>query len=543
MSLLPLIQGGVSSGSAFDTTTVGNSIWFDGSSDRIDSGSLSAQSDATCYTVAFWIQLNKFGTEQYLWSQEGGNYSSFKIKSTGELCFYTEGISEVKTSTKLKDVGWYHVAFSPKGGGTCNIFINGIQQSTTQSGGSGIPTNIISASNNHTDRYAGYFVGATGGSLIPYQGSMAQIVYLDGFSFQDGDVTAASFLDTVSDRFVPKANSELATLAGTAGAESYCLDFSNSSDLGNDISSKNNDFTLTSMTSANHSTNSPSNVYPNMNILDPCNSTRTFSEGNMKVTGSGGSDGGAIATLPLPTNGTTEFQVKCLNGQGRVGIMAKEEAQKVSVAADNACGGGVVDYSAGYHYTENGTLRTILSSGESTTTPFTSFTTNDVITVRYNADDNELNFLKNNVAQGSTISTVSGLLYWPVVTRFNDYNFEMFFDKDDFPHTIGTGNQELNSATLSTTSFSNPQAFTVKGTGSTNGPNVYFGFTLSTSDAMTINSNAVTYGTDVQVQGSGVKLISTSSNFNTTGTNTISVVTANALEINGSKPPPYGQTN
>jgi len=83
----------------------------------------------------------------------------------------------------------------------------------------------------------------------------------------------------------------------------------------------------------------------------------------------------------------------------------------------------------------------------------------------------------------------------------------------------------------------------VKGTGSTNGPNVYFGFTLSTSDAMTINSNAVTYGTDVQVQGSGVKLISTSSNFNTTGTNTISVVTANALEINGSKPPPYGQTN
>ncbi len=132
MSLLPLIQGGVSSGSAFDTTTVGNSIWFDGSSDRIDSGSLSAQSDATCYTVAFWIQLNKFGTEQYLWSQEGGNYSSFKIKSTGELCFYTEGISEVKHhNTKRRWV--VSCCLSPKGGDTCNIFINGIQQSTTQS--------------------------------------------------------------------------------------------------------------------------------------------------------------------------------------------------------------------------------------------------------------------------------------------------------------------------------------------------------------------------------------------------------------------------
>ena len=60
---------------------------------------------------------------------------------------------------------------------------------------------------------------------------------------------------------------------------------------------------------------------------------------------------------------------------------------------------------------------------------------------------------------------------------------------------------------------------------------------------MTINSNAVTYGTDVDRQGNGVKIISSSSNFNSTGTNTISIVTANALEINGSKPPGYGQAN
>jgi len=424
-------------------------------------------------------------------------------------------------------------------GSRLKFFVNGIDQTSALN----VTTDYTLNDNpSVTGAQASQWgVGYNGAQFIKCY--LAQSFMLDDDSIQNGDVAISDLFDEADDRFVPKASSAIAALASSAGGDSFCLDYSNASDLGNDASSNNNDFTLNSITSANQSTNSPSNTYPVMNILDPCNSTRTFSEGNMKVTGSGGSDGGAIATLPLPTSGTTEFQVKSLNGQGRVGIMAKEECQKVATAADNAAGGSAAPYNAGYHYTENGTLRTVLSSGESTTTPFTSFTTNDVITVRYNADDNELNFLKNNVAQGSTISTVSGLLYWPVVTRFNDYNFQMFFDKDDFPHTIGTGNQELNSATLATESFSNPQAFTVKGTGSTNGPNVYFGFTLSTSDAMTINSNAVTYGTDVEVQGSGVKLISTSSNFNTTGTNTISVVTANALEINGAKPPPYGQTN
>jgi len=297
------------------------------------------------------------------------------------------------------------------------------------------------------------------------------------------------------------------------------------------------------MTSANHSTNSPSNAYPNMNILDPSNSTRTFSEGNLRVSTSGGSDGAAISTLPLPTSGTTEVQFKLNNGAGGVGIIAKEEAQKVSIAANNASGGVSINFNASYTYWENGQLRTVLSSGISSTSVFNSFSTNDVITLRYNADDNELNFLKNNSAEGSTISTVASILYYPFVVRFNNYDITTIFDKDDFPHTIGTGNQELNTATLSTTSFSNPQAFTFKGNGSTDGNIIRFGFTPSASDAMTINSNAVTYGTDVDRQGNGVKIISSSSNFNSTGTNTISIVTANALEINGSKPPGYGQAN
>ena len=48
---------------------------------------------------------------------------------------------------------------------------------------------------------------------------------------------------------------------------------------------------------------------------------------------------------------------------------------------------------------------------ETTNSFFDTYTTNDIITVRYNVDANELNFLKNNSATGSTISTVVRINY------------------------------------------------------------------------------------------------------------------------------------
>ena len=59
-------------------------------------------------------------------------------------------------------------------------------------------------------------------------------------------------------------------------------------------------YSSTSMTSANQSTNTPSKNYAVMDVLknDGANtSTMVFSEGNTRVTGTGGSDGGAFSTL------------------------------------------------------------------------------------------------------------------------------------------------------------------------------------------------------------------------------------------------------
>ena len=63
---------------------------------------------------------------------------------------------------------------------------------------------------------------------------------------------------TNGSQFTPKSEQILAALASTAGGNSFCLDFADSADLGNDISSNANDFTPNSMSSANQSTNTPS---------------------------------------------------------------------------------------------------------------------------------------------------------------------------------------------------------------------------------------------------------------------------------------------
>ena len=363
----------------------------------------------------------------------------------------------------------YHVIVSVQptnssttNGNGCQIFINGIlQDSTTTVSGDGYGPTFRPQS----DGYEFFLAkGSTGGGFTNFKGYLAQTVYLDGQSIQAGDVAVTDFLTattfgTNGTQFAPKSNANVALLASNAGANSFCLDYANSSALGNDISSKENDFTPTSMTSANQSSNSPSKMYAVMNQLLKTNSTLTFTEGNKRVTGTGGSDGGAFATLPLPTTGTTEFQMTTNNGDGGVGISCYDNALAVSEPANNVRFGQSIAYDASYTYAEDGTLATVLSSGQTSAAFGGTWSTNDVITVRYNADANELNFLKNNVAQGTTVSTVAGLTYYACVSRFSNYDCTMHFDEAEFPHTIGTGNKTINTADLSAPSFQGKDFF------------------------------------------------------------------------------------
>jgi hypothetical protein len=101
---------------------------------------------------------------------------------------------------------------------------------------------------------------------------------------------------------------QIAALASTAGGNSFCLDFSNSSSLGLDISTLGNNFTATSMTSANQSVNTPSKVYPTVNPITFIGSaSSTLEEGNTKATVN--DNGGIVISQPLPFYDLWYFEV------------------------------------------------------------------------------------------------------------------------------------------------------------------------------------------------------------------------------------------
>lgn len=467
--------GGGGGGTPFSTTLIPNSVWFDGSADSMETGSLSAQVDSGNFVVATWMQRNNFSIADQAWF-ELFNASTSRLgagflNSDNTLAWRQDFFFRETTDAAYRDIAWYHIIVSvqPTNSGTtngdgCQIFINGIlQDSTTGVSGSGYGPTFSPQSQGYI------FIlgkGNPSSGSAHFKGYLAQTVYLDGHSIQSGDVSVSDFLSTQTfgtngTQFIPKSNADVALLASNAGANSFCLDYSNSSALGNDISTKGNDFTPTSMTSANQSGNTPSKMYATMNpLISGDGGTVTFAEGNRRVTGTAGGDSGTFSTLPLPTTGTTEFQMTTNNGDGRVGICCYDNCLAAAAfPSNNTFGGSAVGFDAAYAYAEDGTLRQRTLSSQTTTAFGGAWTTNDVITVRYNADANELNFLKNNVAQGTTVSTVAGLTYYAAVARFNNYDCTLHFDEAEFPHTIGVGNKTINTADLAAPSFQGKDFF------------------------------------------------------------------------------------
>ena len=459
---LLLGAGGQGGTATFNSTTIGNSAWFNGTDSRMDSPSFSAQVDPTCFTFATWVQLNSFAVtnNQYIWAAErSGNYAAIGFDANDKLFAYSNPAT-FTSDMVFRDVGWYHIICSYKGAtNTVRMFVNGAEITNTRSNSLASP-NPEPVAHAHTQRIGAYYVGATGGDLYETNAYLAQTVFLDGFSFQDQDITVSDFLDTFTfgtngSQFIPKKDSELATLAGTAGANSYVLDYADSSALGNDISSKNNNFTLTNLSSANQSENTPSLVYPVVNVLRPAISGKTFSEGNLKVSSTSAfGNGNVLTTFPLSTGGKWYWEVidAAASANQTYGI-AKADAE----ASANGLGNDAKSW-AFYNnqYRHSGNVGAVPDSPTNTGTRYMFAVDVDAgkfwmgndgtwwkpvggSTAGDPAAGTNPAFTDTDIAEGDT---------FPAIDLWSSDSATFVFDEDDFAHTIPTGFNYLNSSNL-----------------------------------------------------------------------------------------------
>jgi hypothetical protein len=129
--------------------------------------------------------------------------------------------------------------------------------------------------------------------------------YLAEFYIIDGQaLTPSSFgeTDTLTGIWKPKA------YTGTFGNNGVYLDFEDSSNLGNDMSGNNNDFTVTNLTSVDQSTDTPTNNFCTLNFIQNGNgSTSTLTEGNLVA---GTADNKGVAATFGVNRGKWFFEVK-----------------------------------------------------------------------------------------------------------------------------------------------------------------------------------------------------------------------------------------
>ena len=119
-------------------------------------------------------------------------------------------------------------------------------------------------------------IDATNGG---YSGYLAECNYLDGVTATQNDFGE---FDEDSGIWKPKA------YTGSYGTNGTYLDFTNASDLGNDESGNGNDYTLNNITSADQTTDTPTNNFATFNVLHPYSSASnhnpTFTEGATRFT-------------------------------------------------------------------------------------------------------------------------------------------------------------------------------------------------------------------------------------------------------------------
>jgi len=327
---LLLGAGGQSTGPApFDPTLIGNSVWLDGSADFL-SKTFSSGSAQTRLVFATWVQRNSFtGTDQAIFSGlkniSGTNLvNRFVWHASDDMIeIHIEDVNAAtiayKTSRVFRDIGWYHLILSIDSNETDSVqlYVNGVRETTLAlTSGSALSAAPAAWGNAGLHNIGAYNNGVSNSLFL--NNYVAQATMLVGKSIQAGTVAVTDFLDaftfgTNGSEFTPKSDADIAALASTAGGNSFCLDFADSADLGNDISSNANDFTTTSMSSANQSTSTPSKVYPTFNPLTQVGTSKgTFSEGNTKV--SLASDNGAVITTTLPSSGMWYWEIDWSSG-------------------------------------------------------------------------------------------------------------------------------------------------------------------------------------------------------------------------------------
>jgi len=330
---------------------------------------------------------------------------------------------------------WYHLIFvldttSGTAGNRMRLYVNGSEE-TSFSTDTNPPVNTDSAINSTLAQYIGFSRGNGGTNL--WEGYQAEINLIDGTALDP-----TSFGETNDDGvWIPKR------YGGSYGTNGFYLTGETASDLGEDFSGNNNDFSSSGLSSADSVSDSPSLNHCTLNpLITPA--TMTLTDGNLALAGYASSTS-AYGTFGL-SSGKWFWQIVA-QANAMAGIAATPNgSQYPGQAADSYS----MDLTNGTKY--NGGSSASYGSGE--------ISAGDVIGVGFDADAGTLKFFDSDGNDiGTAYSSLTSGPYFPVFRNGNSANISINFGQTGAFTFTPSGYNALNTANIATPSVTDPSLY------------------------------------------------------------------------------------
>jgi len=376
---------------------VANSCRFNSGDSAVLKRTHGTPTSAKKFVWSAWIKRSKLGADQYFVQNytDGSNISMIYFRSGDDIRIFDrhgtgDGTDTVWISNGLfRDISaWYHILLKvdttqSTDSNRLKVYINGVQDT-----GNGITYPALNANMNFTSASASnrHSIAATSDGYNYFGGYLCEVVLIDGTS---PDHTDFGEFDSDSGIWKPIDVSEL-----TFGNNGYYLDFADSGDLGDDESGNGNDFAETNLAATDQSTDTCTNNFATMNPLDNYYASATFTEGNTttNITSS------SIETYNLSTIGVSsgkwyaECKVETTSKNTHIGIVSESSKSTGDYVGIDASGYGYAGGTVGVGNKWNNGSQTSYAD---------NYTTNDIIGVAMDLDNNKIYFSKNGTWQNS----------------------------------------------------------------------------------------------------------------------------------------------
>ena len=437
---------------AFPQVTLANACKFDAASSDSLTRTFGTPTNNKIWTYSFWMKhcdnsgvlLNTGADTSYMYFR-GSSASPVPFGFSVEQYVGSFQYKLIPNEVFRDHSAWQHIVIAfdttqSTASDRAKIYKNGSQ--ITSFNTADYPSENL---NTQVNSAVAHKIGGFASSGF-YDGYLTEVIFVDG---QQLTPTSFGAFNTVSNIWEPRP------YAGTYGNNGFKLNFTDSSNLGDDTSGNGNDFTVNNLTSVDQSTDTCSNNFATLNPLDKgYTGAITLSQGNLVTeSSSGAGDTGLRSTIGV-TTGKWYLEAKIASSNTIVigDINARLQANMND-------GSPADDFYGIQRYSD--TKTNLYNDGtfvSQNTAMWGGFTSSDIISIALDLDNNKIFFAKNGSFKDSsgntgdpangtnptfTISDGTKTYTFYTELRGNDAD-GLLINFGNPPFTISSGNADAN---------------------------------------------------------------------------------------------------